>query len=309
MNEFSKLVDNTLTEARIKSTITSIRNYAFYGCSNLTAVHIENTSQLPSISWDTFNGCASLYFYVPTGTVATMRSNANSNNVWRVYADRIFEYQVPYWYEQSYTCELDENQELTRNVISVQLDTNPSSPTYNTTRTVTQKDNRCATGFTKITSLSEATTGTYLIVNTSVNKALNASLIKSTTATGNGINASGNMIDVTIEDDVIEQTETTLNAAAYYDAENKTLSWTDENSGTTYYLYWSGSGARFAYTNNTLPSQQYPMVATYYQNYGSYAFANNTRLIGYNTASPRINFYIPNNNTIYENNMALFKLS
>ena len=160
--------------------------------------------------------------------------------------------------------------------------------------------------FTKITSLDEATSGKYLIVDTSVNKALNASLITNSTSTG-GINAANNMIDVTIEDDTIAQDGNTLNAAADYDADNKTLSWTDSDTGTTYYLYWNGSGNRFAYSGNTSPSMQYTMEAKI--TYGNFTLGNSARSLGYTTTGPKFAFYPNGNESIFKDaNIALFKL-
>ena len=216
------------------------------------------------------------------------------------------------WVEQSRTCELNEDNLRTGYANVVYIDTWRFSPTYNTTYTERERDTtNCpsevspVSGFTKITSLDEATSGKYLIVKTTVNKALNASLITNSTSTG-GINAANNMIDVTIEDDTIAQDGNTLNAAADYDAENKTLSWTDSDTGTTYYLYWTGSQAKFAYSGNTSPSTQYPMEAK--QINGFFTIGNSTRSIGYNTSGPRIQFYSDTNTNLFAD-MALFKLN
>ena len=46
----------------------------------------------------------------------------------------------PIWVEQSRVCEKDGNNENTGNAIVTQIDTNPNSPTYNTTRTITVAD-------------------------------------------------------------------------------------------------------------------------------------------------------------------------
>ena len=219
------------------------------------------------------------------------------------------------WVEQSRTCELNEDNLRTGYANVVYIDTWRFSPTYNTTKTERERDttncpSEVSQVFTKITSLSDATSGKYLIVKTTVNKALNASLIKDTTSTSTGINTANNMIDVTIEDDTITADATIMNAAADYDADNKTLSWTDSDTGTTYYLYWQGgSTARFAYNGITQPSTDYPMDATYYQSFNSFSFANSTKLLAYNTTGPRFYFYNPNNNARYEANMALFKLN
>lgn len=99
--------------------------------------------------------------------------------------------------------------------------------------------------FRRITDISDATSGKYLIVDTANNIALNASLIAETTSTGNGINANSNYISVDIDTayDTIEATETTLNAAVDYDGIY--LTWTDENSGTVYHLSYNDSGSGF----------------------------------------------------------------
>lgn len=339
MNEVSKLIDRTITDVVLDSTVTTIGDYAFDHCSSLTSVTIP--SGVTSIGQGAFYYCSKLnelhftnntpptivgspwyglkYAYVPEGSVETYRT-AFINKIYKSdhggYAldpsTFVFSYQVPYWEEQSFECEVDETDTKTGMVTVVEKDTNPSSPTYNQARARTYEDlKRCnpVSGFTKITSLDEATSGKYLIVNTSVNKALNASLIKDTTTATSGINTANNMIDVTIENDIIAQDDNTLNAAVDYDADNKTLSWTDSDTGTTYYLYWNGSGAKFAYNGNMQPSTQYPMEAKYYENFGSFSFANSTRLVGYNNENPRFNFYLPNNGYKYESNMALFKLN
>ena len=160
--------------------------------------------------------------------------------------------------------------------------------------------------FTKITSLDEATSGKYLIVNTSVNKALNSSLIKNSTASS-GINANNNEVYVTIHNNTITADTTTINAAADYDADNKTLSWTDSDTQTTYYLYWKGSGVRFEHSGNTQPSMQYPMEAKEID--GIFTIGNSIRNLVYNTTSSRFVFYEPNHSSRYEENMALFKLN
>ena len=81
MNEVSKLIDKTITEAVLDSTVTSIGDYAFYGCSKLTSVTIGNgvtiignyafygcskltsvdiPNSVTSIGSFAFNGCSSL---------------------------------------------------------------------------------------------------------------------------------------------------------------------------------------------------------------------------------------------------------
>ena len=296
-----------LTSVTIGNGVTTIESYVFYGLSALTSVTVNATTP-PSIGRDVFTNTNNCPIYVPSGSLETYLANSS----WAVYKDRLFERGVAKWTEQSFECEVDETDTKTGMVTVVEKDTNPSSPTYNQTRTRTYEDlKRCSStqSFIKITSLDEVTSGKYLIVNTYVHKALNASLIKDTTTSRDGINANDNVIDVTIENYTIAADANIMNAAADYDADNKTLSWTDSDTGTTYYLYWNGGGAKFAYSGNTQPSMDYPMEAKYYENFGSFSFANSTRLVGYNNENPRFNFYLPNNVYKYESNMALFKLN
>lgn len=317
MNEVSKLIDRTITEVVLDSTVTSIGRYAFFYCSSLNELRFTNPVP-PTINQYPWYGLK--YVYVPEGSVEAYRnafkdkiSSGEQVGYTLDPSTFVFTYQVPYWEEQSYQCEVDETNTRTGMVTVVEQDTNPTSSTYGQTRQRTYEDlTRCnpVSGFTKITSLDEATSGKYLIVKTTVNKALNASLIKDTTSTSTGINTANNMIDVTIEDDTITADATIMNAAADYDADNKTLSWTDSDTGTTYYLYWQGgSTARFAYNGITQPSTNYPMDATYYHGFNSFSFANSTKLLAYNTTGPRFYFYNPNSNVRYEANMALFKLN
>lgn len=318
MNEVSKLIDRTITEVVLDSTVTSIGRYAFFYCSSLNELRFTNPVP-PTINQYPWYGLK--YVYVPEGSVDAYRAEF----IGKVYQNEyggtsidpstfVFTYQVPYWEEQSYQCEVDETDTKTGMVTVVEKDTNPTSDTYGQTRQRTYEDlKRCNQQgglFTKITSLADATSGKYLIVKTTVNKALNASLIKDTTSTTTGLNAANNFIDVTIENDTITADATIMNAAADYDADNKTLSWTDSDTGTTYYLYWQGgNAARFAYSGNMQPSTQYPMEAKYYENFGSFSFANSTKLLAYNKTSSRFWFYNPNSNVRYEAAMALFKLN
>lgn len=302
-NAFANNVQGNSRDYTVPTNVVSIGQYAFGNANSVTML-----SSTPCALGSSALGY-NFPIYVPSGSLETYLADSS----WAAYEDRLFEIGVAKWTEQSYTCEVDATDTRTGMVTVVEKDTNPTSNTYNQTRTRTYEDlERCnpVSGFTKITSLDEATSGKYLIVKTTVNKALNASLIKDTTSGTTGINATNNMIDVTIGNNTITADATIMNAAADYDADNKTLSWTDSDTGTTYYLYWQGgSGANFAYNGNTQPSMQYPMEAKYYQQFGSFSFANSTKLLAYHTTGPRIRFYVPNNTNRYEADMALFKLN
>ena len=147
----------------LPNTVTTIRDNAFYGCSRVSSFTLgtgvtylganvfRNCTGLNSVTvlattppsfggYYNFTDTNDCPIYVPAGTLSAYESASG----WSVYADRIFEYGVAKWVEQSYECELDGSDERTGNIIVTELDTNPSSSTYNTTRTRTYEDlSRC----------------------------------------------------------------------------------------------------------------------------------------------------------------------
>lgn len=308
MNEVSKLIDRTITEVKIDKSLTAIGYGSFSYCDSLNELHFTNPTP-PTIEARPWYGLK--YVYVPEGSIEAYRKAFSG----KIYLSQsggtvfdpstfVFAYQVPSWAIQSFECDVDETGVKTGMATVVEKDINPSSPSYNQTRSRTYEDERCSStqSFTKITSLDEATSGKYLIVNTSVRKALKASLIKDTTAAGDGINANNNVIDVTIENDTIETDVNTLNAAVDYDAENSTLSWTDSDTGTVYYISYNGSGAYFQY--DSLQASKNPMLPK--SIYNGFSFGAEARSIGWN--STRFRFYLPTQSQ-YFNHLALFKLN
>lgn len=247
----------SLTDIVIPSSVKNIGSIILKGCTSLASITVDNTVP-PSLSLfkDSFDGTNDCPIYVPSGSLETYLANSS----WAVYKDRLFERGVAKWTEQSFECEVDETDTKTGMVTVVEKDTNPSSPSYNQTRSRTYEDERCSStqSFIKITSLDAVTSGKYLIVDTANNIALNASLIASTTSTTNGINAFGDHISVGITDDTIEATDTTLNAAVDYDGSN--LTWTDENTG----IYYLSPPNTDSYTNfNTSTSYPQGSVTPY----------------------------------------------
>lgn len=104
-------------------------------------------------------------------------------------------------------------------------------------------------------NLNDVTSGKYIIQSSG--HILNASLIETTTGTGNGINnySSGNTIsfdDYRMGQGVCQVNANTLNAAMDYDATNHKLSWTNTNNNTTYYLSQrSTTSSNFKYSGTT----------------------------------------------------------
>lgn len=104
-------------------------------------------------------------------------------------------------------------------------------------------------------NLNDVTSGKYIIQSSGY--ILNASLIETTTGTGNGINnySSGNTIsfaDYRMGQGICQVNANTLNAAMDYDATNHTLSWTNTNNNTTYYLSQrTTTSSNFKYSGTT----------------------------------------------------------
>ena len=69
--------------------ITSIGNYAFYKCTNLSIFALPNITRVPTLGSDVFtntpiaNGTG--YIYVPDDLVESFKSATN----WSIYADQI----------------------------------------------------------------------------------------------------------------------------------------------------------------------------------------------------------------------------
>lgn len=80
----STLIDGTLTE--ITSDVTSIRDYAFYGCSSITGVMFPLVTSIGAYA---FYGCTSLvalYIGIASDTVCTLLdSNAIPSSVTDIY--------------------------------------------------------------------------------------------------------------------------------------------------------------------------------------------------------------------------------
>lgn len=234
----------TLTSLTIPATVDTIGYFAFNGCSSLESITINAVNppvlssfgdgQTTYLPFDDTNDCPII---VPVASVDAYKA---ANN-WSAYADRIVGEGVAYWKLIDSWCETDGSGKITGYLFKIYEDVNPSSSTYGQQRTDNVQDEvTCPipvyNEFRRITNINDVTSGKYLIVDTANNIALNASLIAETTSISDGINAFGNYISVDISADTIEGTETTLNASAYYDADNKTLSWTDVGGGTVFYL-------------------------------------------------------------------------
>lgn len=74
-----------LTSVTIPSGVTSIGVMAFSGCTGLESITVEATTP-PSINATVFNDTSDFTIYVPSGSVSSYKLN----NDWKLYADRIY---------------------------------------------------------------------------------------------------------------------------------------------------------------------------------------------------------------------------
>lgn len=297
--------DVFLSSITIPDSVTSIGSNAFH---TLTLRNVTVQSTVPAtVDSTAFNKTYLSAIIVPTGTLSTYRSASG----WNSYADKIFEYGVADWRVIEQSCERDGNNQKTGYAITVEQDYNPTSSTYNTTRSTRVEDlvqcNPSGNIFTKITQLADATTGKYIVVydnGDGTGLALNASLIKNTSSTANGINALDNFIDVSISDgDVLLSDEDTSTTA--FDYNGQYISWTDPDTERTYRLCGRSSGAAFEYSS---PNHQVQPAST---TYGfSFKDNSNSRLIAlFTNTSNNSKFRWESSGSATLNGVGIYKLN
>lgn len=156
-------------------------------------------------------------------------------------------------------------------------------------------------------NLNDVTSGKYIIQSSGY--ILNASLIETTTGTGNGINnySSGNTISFAnyrMGQGICQVNANTLNAAMDYDATNHKLSWTNTNNNTTYYLSQrTTSSSNFKYSGTTTVPTTTITVAQVNSN-RNLTFKQNYAL-GY--GSPAFSWYNTSNSSAFTG-IYLYKL-
>ena len=293
--------DVALTSITIPDSVTSIGSNAFY-TSTLQNVTVQSTVPA-TITSGVFNTTNLSAIIVPTGTLSAYET------AWSDYKDFLFENGVAKWVEQSYTCEVDATDTKTGMITVTEKDANPTSSTYNQTRTRTYEDlTRCnpTPCFSKITSLSDATSGTYIVVydnGDGTGLALNASLIKNTGSTTTGINANNNFINVSISDGNVSLSDVDTSTTAF-DYDGNYISWTDPDTGTTYKLCGRSTGTTFEFSN---PSHQVqPASTTYGFSFRDYL---NNRLIALYTSGTTHKFRWDNSNSATLNGVGIYKLN
>lgn len=304
-NEVSKLIDRTLTEAIIDSTVSYIGNYALAHCQGMTSITVQPTTP-PTIGNYAFYNTNDCPIYVPSASYNTYLSS------WPDYADRIMVVGQAKWVVTSSVCETLPSGKYTGTVIRTTEDVNPTSPTYGESTTETVVDTTVCdpsgNTFSKITQLADATTGKYIVAydnGDGTGLALNASLIASTTSTSNGINAFDNFIDVSISDGNVSLSDEDTSATAF-DYDGQYISWTDPDTETTYRLCGRSSGAAFEYSS---PNHQVQPAST---TYGfSFKDNSNNKLIALftNSTSGAQKFRWDSSSSATLNGVGIYKLN
>ena len=207
-----------LTAVTIPDTVTSIGYVAFEYCSALTSITIP--SSVTNIDNYAFNHCSSLTsITVESETPTPLASFFEDTNNCPIYvpADSVDAYKTAWSTYASRIQSIPQQQK-----------------------------------FVRIYDPADATSGYYLATY-EYYYALNPSLIKTTTSRTTGLNGSTNTVNLSeyydYQTDEFLATTDVLPYAFYFDAENGKLSWTDPDTGTTYYL--SANSNKFNYTNTT----------------------------------------------------------
>lgn len=231
-----------LTAVTIPDTVTSIGYVAFEYCSALTSITIP--SSVTNIDNYAFNHCSSLTsITVESETPTPLASFFEDTNNCPIYvpSDSVDAYKAAW----------------TRYASRIQAIPQPQQ----------QK-------FVRIYDPADATSGYYLAFTENGYYALDPSLIKTTDRSA-GLNGSTNTVSLYAEhpdgyESEFIATPNALSYAFYFDAENGKLSWTDPDTGTTYYLSYVNRRANnnFNYTNATSVPASTTTVATVVDPYG-----------------------------------------
>lgn len=230
-NEVSKLIERDITDVVIDSTVTTIGYGAFANCQSLTSLTIgENVSVISNTA---FFRCTSLGNVTIPSSVTILGQEAFSTCTGLA----------------SITCNAVNPPELMRPYPA--FDNTNNCPIYVPAESVdayktawpayADRIQAIKKYFVKLTDTSTVPTGTYLIVNETTSNVMESSLIKDTTSYSTGLNTFNNGVglkQVEIVDNAIEATPEMLNYAVSYNvgSDKSTLSWTDPQDGTVYYL-------------------------------------------------------------------------
>ncbi len=191
MNEVSKLIDRTITDVAFDSEITSIGAGAFFNCTSLQSVTIPSTvtsigdnafyntkddySNLCVIEFEsstpptfgnlgnffsTISGVRTFFVVIPVGSTSNYSASSAFSTLFST--NRIAEKGVAVWDTVSIACEYESGVK-TGYLVTTEIDRNPTSSTYNQTRTTRVQDTTvCAVGEAeKWVKLDESNYTTY----------------------------------------------------------------------------------------------------------------------------------------------------
>lgn len=251
-NEVLKLIERDITDVVIDSTVTTIGYGAFSNCQSLTSLTIgENVSVISDVA---FFRCTSLENVTIPISVTSIGSSAFSS------CSALANITIPDNVTSIGNYAFNGCSSLTS--VTVEATTPPTlgSAAFDDTNNCpilvpaesvdayktawpayADRIQAIKKYFVKLTDTSTVPTGTYLIVNETTSNVMESSLIKDTTSYSTGLNTFDNGVglkQVEIVDNAIEATPEMLNYAVSYNvgSDKSTLSWTDPQDGTVYYL-------------------------------------------------------------------------
>lgn len=260
----------------IPDSVTAIDPFAFFSCTNLTSVTIP--ASVETISNGAFEYCSSL-------TSVTCLSDTPAQLYGNV--TTVFPGSYPIYVPSD----------------SVDAYKTAWSTYASRIQAIPQPQQQ---KFVRIYDPADATSGYYLAFTENGYYALDPSLIKTTDRSA-GLNGSTNTVSLYAEhpdgyESEFIATPNALSYAFYFDAENGKLSWTDPDTGTTYYLSYVNRRANnnFNYTNATSVPASTTTVATVVDPYGEtfitfkdgdYGLNGSSSVFSWYNAYPRCSIY------------------
>lgn len=163
--------------------------------------------------------------------------------------------------------------------------------------------------FERVNSLSDVTSGQYILVNEATGDVLNPKLISSTTSSSNGINANTNTVNVTINNGVIDFNDKTYNLLFDYDSAKGNLS--KKVGSTTYYLRpgvsYNNYQEYFNYVNKKIEYEETEVEPYEINGDFTFLFTSTNKALRVRTANPSQIRWLSTSGSSYAN-VALYKL-
>lgn len=265
----------TLTSVTIPDTVSYIGNRAFFECSGLTSITIPSSvSTIGKTAFTDSNNLTSITCLSETPPAFEDGNYETSNNLCAFDGTNNCPIYVPaasvQAFKTAWSRYASRIQKMPEPVVTKQI-------------------------FVRVQSTNDVTTGKYIFMSSDAD-ALNASLIKQTTSTVNGINAANNVIS--LNDSfchygsgvaIVPRSEFADAATFDYDALAQKTYWVDKSDNDTKHYLTPYGGSLFDYGNTTTVPSTNITVGTATASQDSSTFVTfmtpNSTYLGYNNAS------------------------